>query len=68
MAVASISVPRGSPSCLFFLQVIFELTSQSDQMSFNQLPLCWDLVHVRFCVNLLRVESQFPIALWLSGM
>lgn len=36
------------------------------KVSFKLLTLFWILQQGRLCVVLLRVESQFPIALWLS--
>lgn len=38
------------------------------QALYKWLLLHWDSEHVRFCVHFLRLESLFPIALWLCYM
>ena len=67
LSAASVSIPRGSRSCLLPLQEAL----QGQQMGltlapFKLLPLFWDSEHVRFCMCPLKVESLFPLTLQLS--
>ena len=67
MSATSVCVLRVSSSCLLPLWVVL----QDQQVGLTQAPfilllLPWVPEHVRFCVHSLRVESQFPTALWLS--
>ena len=67
MFAASIYVPNGNQLC--FLSLCEALQDQQmnlTQAPFKLLPLYWNSEHVKLCMSPLRVESLFPIALWLS--
>ena len=65
MAAASISVPRGSPSCLLpLLEAIQYQQVCLIQVPFKLLPLCWDLERVYFCMHPYEQSLGF---LQLSG-
>ena len=70
MAPISLPFPRQK-----FLQISVPLahalkslnkSSLLAQVLFTLLPLCCVLEGVRLCARPLRVESWFPLALWLS--
>ena len=65
MVAASVSVPRGSSSCLMTLQEAV-WASGSDLGSFQTTGSALGLELVRFCMSPVRVESLFPTVLWLS--
>ena len=65
MSVASVTVPRGSPSCLLLLWEALQdqqvgLTQAPSQL----LPLFWVAEQVRYYALPLRVESLFPMVFW----
>lgn len=68
MAAIIVYVPRESPTCILPVWEALQDHSGLIQVSFKLLPLFCSLKYVKFCAHLLRVDSLFLTALWLSCM
>ena len=69
MAATRISLLKGNLGCLLLLQEAFQDQQGGlTQLPFTLFPLRQDLEHVRFHLHLFRVESLFPIVLYVSCM